>query len=149
MDAEPTPMVLRSLVALTWARALAILDSPGGWGRFLASILAAVWSVSLWHNGVVDAASGTAALTDLLGVNFAALWMLGAAVIPMIGLVTGWLPLRVPSAVMSMFTWIWLLFEMATHGHLAHLSAGTCLVGVLACLRADVSLALAVRERYL
>lgn len=149
MDAEPQPpMVLHSIAALTWARARSISDSPGGWGRFLASVLAAMWAVSLWSNGEAAQYSGTGEMVALFGVRFTFCWMIGLAVVPMIGLLLGWLPLRVASALISQFTWVYLLIEMGTHGHLLHLSAGSCVVGVLACARADVPLWIAFARRY-
>jgi hypothetical protein len=149
MVAAPHPMVPRSLAVLTWTRMRTILlDSPGGWGRLLASVMAAMWAVSLYANGLSDRWSGTGQMVELLGLHFTVLWMAGVAVLPMIALPIGWLPLRIFSAIMSQITWVWLLFQMATHGHLSHLSAGSCMVGVAACARADVPLWLEFARKY-
>lgn len=148
MDAEPPPMVRPNLAALIWARARAIPDSPGAWGRFLASVMAAMWSVALWKNGNTEHWSGTAEMVDLLGVHFTSMWMLGAAVFSMIGLIVGWLPLRMLTGFTSFVTWLYLLFEMLVHGHAWHLSTASCMVGVLACVRADFMMWALLARRY-
>src|ERR1700733_873095 len=102
MDAEPNPMVLRKLAPLIWERAQAIPDSPGGWGRFLTSIMAAYWAASLWFGGMAEHGTGTLEIVYLLGVRFSALWMLGVAVLPIIGLLVAWKPLSLLSAAISL-----------------------------------------------
>ena len=111
--------------------------------------MAAMWAVSLWANGQAEHSSGTGEMVNLLGLHFTASWMLGMAVLPMVGLLIQWLPLSVVSSALSLFTWGWLLLQMVLHGHVLHLSAGSCLVGVLACVRADFALAARLAQRYL
>lgn len=141
MDAAPPPMVLQNVAALTWARAQSnILNSAGGWGRFLVSVLATAWAIALWGNGDSARYSGTGEMIESLGLVFTVCWMTGIAAVPMIALLIGWLPLRMLSAIVSLLTWVYLLIKVGTHHHLLHLSAGTCIVSVIACVRADMAL---------
>lgn len=147
MDAEPPPMVPTSLVALIWARARSIPDGPGGWGRFLTAMVAASWAASLWFGGTANHGTGTVEIIDLLGYRFSALWMLAAAVLPIVGLLLMWNPFSLFAAALSEVTWGWLLVELLARGHWAHLSTGTCVAAVLACVRADFRLWQRVFER--
>lgn len=140
-------MVLFPRWDLIWSRVVAIASSPGGWGRFLASVMAAMWALSLWANGETAQYSGTGEMVAALGAALTVGWMAGLALVPMVGLILGWLPLRVVSALFSQFTWLYLLWRMIVTGHLLHLSAGSCIVGVLACFRADVALWIALARR--
>lgn len=133
-------MVLPPLAALIWRRALMIADSPGGWGRLLTSVVAVSWAASLWFGGTVEHGTGTAEIIHLLGLRFSAVWMLSAAALPIVGLLAGYLPLSFAAALVSEVTWGWLLVELLAGGHWAHLSTGTCVAAVLACMRADLRL---------
>lgn len=131
-------MVPAGIVALIWQRAKAIPTRPGSWSRLLASIMAAAWAAALWMPVTsVRSSSGTADVIAAIGIHPAALWMSAVAILPLAAYLADNLAMRVAAAVLSMTTWVTLLYFMLLHAHVYHLSAGTCLVGILACARSD------------
>lgn len=125
-----------------WERARSIPDRPGSWGRFLSCVMASAWAVSLMfdHSPALISMKGTSQLISIAGTTTAALWMVGVASFPIAAYLTDSNILRVIGAVIGLGTWSPLFLIMILTGHLAHLSAGTCVVGILACLRADYGL---------
>lgn len=134
-------MTSREVFGIVWRRVLAIPAHPGSWGRFLSCVLASAWADALWTPGSkLTEVSGTADVVEFMGLQPAALWMTAVAVVPISAYLLDSIPLRLVGAAMGQTTWLTLLVFMVLRGHAAHLSAGTCVVGVLACVRADLRL---------
>ena len=133
---------------LVLLRARSIPDSPGRWGKFLSAILAASWAATLWNNGPgLSELAGEDAIIELFGRHLAAVWMTAVAVAPVVGLLSGVVPLRFFAATLGLATWTTLLLEMIFQDGSMRPTMGACLVGILACLNADVRLARLVAER--
>lgn len=122
-------------------RAWSIPEKAGAWGRFLSCVMAAAWSFSFWTGVSGKPDSGTEQIVAGFGVAFATSWMAAVALTPIAAHLLDWLPARLLGAALGLFTWSALLAVMLFHLRFAHLSTGTCVVGVLATLRADLGLA--------
>jgi len=128
---------------LVWMRIRQIPASPGRWGKLLSCIIAAGWAASLWDDGpsVLDRTPFLAVLVQLAGERAASVWMAIVATVPVVGMLTNIVNLRIAGATLGLATWGVLLIEIALSGYLFSPAAAGCLVGVLACLNADVRLA--------
>jgi hypothetical protein len=135
----------RDLIRL---RLRGIPDSAGRWGKFLASVMAAFWAATLWNNGPgIDQMVGMDAIISLFGRHLAALWMTTVAAVPIVGLLTDILLLRVFGATLGLVTWTSLLLEMIFQDGVLRPTMGGVVVGLLGCLNADIRLAREVAER--
>jgi len=128
-------------------RLSAIPNAPGRWGKFLACVIAAFWAATLWNNGpgLVELA-GAEAIISLFGRHLAAVWMTAVALVPLVGLATDILVLRVFGATLGLVTWTSLVLEMVFQDGVLRPTLGACLVGLLGCLNADIRLAQLVAE---
>jgi len=126
---------------VTWARICAIPKEAAPWGRFLSSVLASAWSAAFWmHNIKPTSMGGTGEIIATIGDRPAAVWMTAVAVVPIIGYLCSWTPLRILGAVIGLGTWLPLMVFLILTDHIYHLSFGTCVVGALGCFRADYRL---------
>jgi hypothetical protein len=133
---------------LVWLRLYSIPASAGSWGKFLSCVIAALWAATLWNNGpgIADLA-GEEAVISLFGRHLAALWMTTVAIVPIIGMLSGVVALRLFGATLGLATWTSLLLEMIFQDGVLRPTMGGCLVGILGCLNADIRLAGLVAER--
>jgi hypothetical protein len=119
-----------------------IPDSAGDWGRFLAAVVAASWAAALWHEGHgIGELAGIGTLVSRFGRTPVALWMSAVAMVPIVDALTDLLLLRVLGATLGLVTWTSLLFEVVLQGDGLCPATGSCLVGLLGCLNADIGLA--------
>lgn len=133
---------------LAWLRMRSIPDSAGRWGKFLSCVLAASWAATLWNGGPgISELAGEAAIIELFGRHMAALWMTIIAVVPLIGLLTNSVGLRVFSATLGLVSWSTLLLEMIFQDGSMRPTMGACVAGILGCLNADLQLARLVAGR--
>jgi hypothetical protein len=128
-------------------RVRSIPDSPGRWGKFLSCVIAAFWAATLWHNGPgIDQIIGMDAMLGLFGRQPSALWMTAVAVVPIVGMLTDIMLLRLFGATLGLVTWSSLLLEMIFQDGVLRPTMGGCLVGLLGCLNADIRLARLLAE---
>jgi hypothetical protein len=130
-------------------RLACIPNLPGRWGKFLACVVAASWAATLWTDGPgIAELAGVRAVIALCGLHLAALWMTMVAVVPLVGMLTGCIPLRVFGATLGLVTWPSLLLEIVVQDGVVGPTMGGCMVGLLGCLNADFQLARLVATGY-
>lgn len=133
---------------LVWLRLCSIPASPGRWGKFLSCLIAATWATTLWGAGPgVAQIAGEDTIIALFGQHAAAAWMTVVAVMPIVGMVTDIIALRLFAATLGLTTWTSLLLEMIFQDGVFRPTLGSCVVGILACLNADMRLARLAAER--
>jgi hypothetical protein len=127
---------------LIWLRLRSVPDTAGRWGKLLSAILAASWAATLWNNGPgLSELAGEGPLIELFGRHLAAVWMTAVAVVPVAGMASGVIPLRIFAATLGLATWSSLLLEMIFQDGSMRPTMGACLAGILGCLNADIRLA--------
>jgi hypothetical protein len=133
---------------LVWLRLRSVPGTAGRWGKFLSAILAASWAATLWNNGPrLSELAGEGPIIELLGRHLAAVWMTAVAAIPIIGMASGVVAIRIFAATLGLATWSSLLLEMIFQDGSMRSTMGACLVGILGCLNADIRLAQVMAEK--
>lgn len=121
---------------------LALIPSrPGCWGVALSCIIAAFWATELWQGGAeLAGSSGAQAFAGLVGVRFAAIWMTAVAVTPLIGWLTDWLAVLIVGDTIGLIAWFAIALQLLVDGSALRIAMGGCIVGVLACVNAEIYL---------
>ncbi len=133
---------------MIWLRLRSIPSTAGRWGKFLSAVLAASWAATLWNNGPgLSELAGEGEIIALFGRHPAAIWMTVVAVVPVAGMLSGVVALRIFAATLGLATWTSLLLEMIFQDGAMRPTMGACLVGILGCLNADLRLARLVAEK--